>query len=363
VAADVDARPRRLRAPARRAPALLAAALAACQSSAGELSGLAKGPPLDYSVLVTGGTFREPAAADGSTFTGYGSVGDELLPIEDVVAVLRDGAVFQRTTFDGEKAHRTDVLTHLQGRGSDPALLAFLQQTRDEGHDLLLVIERLQDGPIDGQGINGRWPVTLATWFLLGVGMFIPDHTFESRARLSYSLRDLQTGRVVHDQLLFAQPVDLSLVERGSFLGILLSIIVPPFWVANDDESVTLGVREVTARRLLLQLASELKSESTRQKLRDNAVAAISLAGGTRLRIDAQESISAVRLRLEGRPWTGSAALDFERELLASLRRVDARFAYEAELPPDLAGRTAQVLVGTLTGRVASVTLAVGARR
>jgi hypothetical protein len=367
--------PRRRAGTRRLAAAPLAAALlaaAACQSPASELSSLSQRPPLDYAVMVSGGAFLQHAAAAGpgtfstaeaappDTAPGRGAVDDRARPVEplgidEVLNVLRAGAVFQRVEVDDD-AHRHELLRKLQDRAADQDLLAFLQRTRDAGFDLLLVVEQLQDNPIDAQGINGRWPVTLATWLLLGVGAFIPDHTFESGATLRVTMRDLQTGAVLFESRSLAGPIDLSLVERSNAWGLLLSLIVPPFWVHDDVDNVSRGVRDVTARRLLLSLARELKSEPTRQRLRERAVAAMGLGNGRRLTVDAAESLSAVRLR------PGRGALDFAtaeqwgRELLATMHRDGERFVYEAELPRSLPGGIVQVLVSTITGSVSSAT-------
>ncbi|MBM3961083.1 MAG: hypothetical protein FJ306_04170, partial [Planctomycetes bacterium] len=165
-------------------------------------------------------------------------------------------------------------------------MAAYLQQARRDGHDYVLVVERLQDGPVEAQGTNGRWPVTFVTWILLGIGMFNPDQTFESRATLRVTLRDLAAGRTLHDPLLFAGPIDLSLVERTDVWGVLESIVVPPFLVGDDEENVRAAVRATTERRLLSSLVRELKSGAMRQRLRERAAAGIALAvddGGRRI--------------------------------------------------------------------------------
>ncbi len=345
-----------------------------CQSPAAELSGLAQLPPLDYSVLVTGGAFLQPSVgAEPGTFAAIGAPsraatgvdGDEVEPlrIDDVLDVLRQGAVFRGMAADADLAHRREVLHQLHAKGADPGLLEFLQASRDRGFDLLLVVEQLQDGPIDAHGINGRWPVTLATWLLLGVGAFIPDHTFESGATLRVTVRDLQTGRILFESLTPAGPVDLSLVERSNALGLLLSLVVPPFWVHDDADNVARGMREVTERRLLLSLARELKSEPTRQRLRERAAAALVMLGPRRLSIEAMESVTAVRLRPASGELDDASERAFERTLLETMRRDAGKFVYEAELPAALGGGDVQVLVATITGAVSSATLAVAAQQ
>lgn len=348
------------------APALglaLAFALAGCQTAGPELSGIAELPPLDYSVLVTGGAFLRPSPGTGTaTFAPGFEADSEPLPIEELLAVLRAGAVFHRVAADPDEEHRRAIQRAFAAGGVSPDLQRYLQRARDEGFDLLLVVEQVQDGEIEAQGINARWPVTLATWLLLGVGMFIPDHTFESRATLRVTLRDLQTGRVVHDPLLPAVLVDLSMVERTDFLGVVSSIVVPPFWVHDDVESVQRGVRETTVRRLLLSLVRDLKSEPVRVRLRERAIAAITLEDRV-LAIDAAENVAAVRLRPAGAPLPPAAAERFERTLLESLRGEGGRYRLRAELPRELGPGPVQVLVGTITGNVTSGTFVLGGGR
>jgi hypothetical protein len=355
----------------RRGAAVAAAALAAaCASTADELRGLAAEPPLDYAVLVTGGAFLTTGGTRAGTFApppvpagpdgAPPGAAHEPFPIEDVLAVLRQGAVFQHVQADADAARRHAVLDQLRAGGA-PELRRFLTAARDDGFDLLLVVEELQDGPIEGQGVNGRWPVTFATWILLGIGLVIPDHTFESRATLRVSVRDLQTGAVLYDPVLGGGPIELSLTERSDVLGLLLSILVPPFWVGSDDANVGLAVREITQRRLLLSLARDLKSEPVRQRLRERAAAGLQLdvrKDGAWLAVDAAESLSAVRLRRAGGALPPDDVDAFERTLLASMQQSGGRFAYRAALPASAtaAGGRLQVLVGTIRGAVTSAT-------
>ncbi|MBK8098515.1 MAG: hypothetical protein IPK26_15505 [Planctomycetes bacterium] len=341
-------------------PLLSMLALAsACVSPAGELRGLAADPPLEYSVLVTGQVVGSSSAH--GTFAA--PEGQPPMTTADLVQVLRAGRVFLQAAEDDDPAHRQAVLAQLASPQPSPELLAFLQQARDRGHDLLLVLEQLEDGPVDAQGVNERWPITLATWLLLGVGAFIPDHTFESRATLRVTLRDLQTGRIVHDPRVVGGPVDLSLIERTDFLGLVASLIVPPFWVHDDAAAARAEVRHVTARRLLLSLARDLKSAPVRQRLRERlpVIELVRTEGATVLRIDVDEALARVQLRRQGRALDPALGEPLERELLASVAREGSRFVYRAPLQVPVAGGPLQVLIGTIAGNVASVTLAVEA--
>ena len=193
--------------------------------------------------------------------------------------------------------------------------------------------------------------------------MLIPDRTFESLATLRVTLRDLQNGRTLHERYLDAVPIDLSLVERSDFLGILLSILVPPFWVGDDPEAVRLAVRDTTRRRLLMSLAREFKSASLRQRLRELVPADLVLeerTEGAVVTVRARESLAIARLRGEG---IDDANADvFARTLLGSLRVEGTQYVYTAPLPGSASGRQVQVLVGTVRGGVASATFVPGPR-
>ncbi|MFN7669141.1 MAG: hypothetical protein ACK53T_20340 [Planctomycetota bacterium] len=359
--------------------------LGACATPTADVRDFAGQPPLDCAVLVVGGAFVSGGAEPGGTFVAaagtdaaprgaaeQGAVArDEAppddapaaLPIEDIVGALAKGSVFQRVVLEPDAARRAAIGRRLRAGAVDDEVFAYLQQARRDGHDYVLVVERLQDGPIEGQGTNGRWPVTFATWILLGVGMFIPDRTFESRATLRVTLRDLESGRTLHDPLLFAGPVDLSLVERTDLVGLLTSIVVPPFFVGDDEAAVRAAVRTTTERRLLSSLVRELKSGALRQRLRERAPAEITVAteaDGFRVVVRAAESLGSVRLRGDGVLTAAAAA--WERDLLAAVRPDGRGFRYEAMLPLALAGNRVQVLAATLRGDVASATFALEQR-
>jgi hypothetical protein len=352
----------------RRCLFLLAVLLpAACQAPGADVSSLAALPPLDGAVMVTGGAFLTDATglpAANALLTFDGSPGTEAIALGDLLAVMRDGVVFRGMAVDPDPSHRRQVLERLkpEGAGDDQALRDYLQQTRDQGYDWLLVVEQLQNGVIEGQGINGRWPLTLSFWFLVGLGCLIPDHTFESRATLHVTLRDLQTGRVIHDLLLPAGPVDLSLVERGSLLSLLVMLVIPPFWISNDDDSVRSTVRDFTERRLLVSLARELKGPAVRQRLRERSTAVLEVVrrdGRPWLLVDARESLSLVQVRQQGQTLQGPQAAALQAALLASLQREESgRFRYEAPLELPLQSGTFQVLLGTIAGNVVSATFA-----
>lgn len=342
---------------------------AACATPTEDVRDYAGQPPLDCAVLVVGGAFLDVGDEPGGTFADPAAESSPpaddavALPIEDIVGALAKGSVFQRVVLEPDVARRAAIGRRLRAGEVDDETLAYLQQARRDGHDYLLVVERLQDGPIEGQGTNGRWPVTFVTWILLGVGMFIPDQTFESRATLRVTLRELASGRTLHDPLLFAGPIELSLVERGDLLGVLASILVPPFLVPDDEATVRAAVRATTERRLLSSLVRELKGGAVRQRLREGAPAEITLAAvddGFRVVVRAADSLGSARLRGDG--LLADVAAAWERELLAGVRPDGRGFRYEATLPTALAGNRVQVLAATLRGDVASATFALERR-
>jgi hypothetical protein len=361
-----------------RGPALaLALWTAGCASTAAtDVAGIADQEPLPYSVLLTGGAFVEDPAGGGElagptteTFGGPapGTAGGlhEPLALPQLVRALQSGRVFARTVLDTGRdpvgrarlaAHRADLPL------DDPEVRAVLAEARAAGHDFIVVVRRLVDGPIEDYGINDRWPLTVSLWFLVGLGMFIPDHTFESRATLQAAVFEVQTGRLVHRAVGAAGPIELSLVSRGDAFGLAQSILVPPFWVASDAASLADEVRLVTAQRLVSALARQLKSAACRQDLLERSRASIRLAeprggGGRGVRVRSAERLGAAALRIDGEALSDAEVERFTSRLLRSERPTpDGGFEYGADLPRPGTGRYVQVLVRTVAGEVASVT-------
>ena len=339
--------------------------LGSCAST-DDLQGVAQRPPINRAVLVSGGAFLKPAVGAGSTFTRStdGAVADssdgslEAIPFEAIVDVLERGRVFQRVVADSDAGRRRELRRHLDDRDEAAGVSAFLRQAREDGFDLLVLIEELRDGPVETQGTNNRWPVTLATWVLLGVGVFIPDRTFESRATLRVSLRELETGLEIGDLVLDSGPIELALAERTDLLGLLYSIILPPFWVGDDSATVKASVRATTKQRLLLSLARDLKSQVFRRRLDDLAAADIQLVespDGLRVVVQSRESLSVVRL--EGAGYQDQFVIEaFGVDLVNSRALQGTRFQYSALLPPASVAGVFQIRVGTLRGGVASAT-------
>jgi hypothetical protein len=340
----------------------LLAMATACVAPADDVGGLAALPPLDGSVLVTGGAFLVGEPADG-VFGSTSAPGAEAIAMAAIAEELQASAVFHDLRVETDAARRARIADALRAGVVDAEVVAYLQAARLAGHDYLLVVEGLQDAPIEAQGTNGRWPVTFATWILLGVGAFIPDRTFETRATLRVTLRDLQSGRALHDPLLVTGPVELSLVERTDALGLIQSILVPPSLVGDDPAAVRTAVRDIVERRLLSSLARDLKSAALRQRLRERAAADVALVadgGAPRIVVRSASALGSARLVAAG--LQADAAAAFAQALLASERVEGAGFRYEAELPATARGARVQALVATVGGEVASATFAPGGR-
>ena len=347
---------------------LLALALlfAACRGPAApEYPELASTPPLACSVLVTGGAFVAPPRAGATparrprTFSNDGvevfaleAVGDALARARACVRVEVD----KRAVADRRGIAAADWLLPAQRTSLDD----LLQSARAAGHDCLLIVERIDDGPVEAHGVNGQWPITLTTWLLVGLGALIPDHVYEPRVSLRAALRDVQDGQLLQELVIGPGSVDLSLLQRTGAWGWVQSIIVPPFWVGDDDARVVGRVRDVAVQRLIVGVAQRLKSVDVADRLLRSSPAQVDLrrAGNDlTLGLDAREAVSFVRLRLDEQTCEGEAFAEFHRRLLGSRRGDGARLLYGAPLPALRAGTRLQVLVQTVTGRVGSTTI------
>jgi len=190
--------------------------------------------------------------------------------------------------------------------------------------------------------------------------MVIPDHTFESQATLHMSLRDVQTGAIVYNKVLSGGVIDLSLIGRSDCLGLLISVIVPPFWVADDDAKLEARIRELTSAQMLESMSAQLKSLDVRSAVdrASPAVLEVTQNGNSlAIHVSVVESLSLVRMRGDGTPMRGVDVDAFEQRLMSSVRQDDDRLVYDAEFVPSWPIMTLQLLVQTVSGRVASATM------
>ncbi|MEZ5965352.1 MAG: hypothetical protein R3F56_16080 [Planctomycetota bacterium] len=343
----------------------LVSLVSACRSPEGaDLSFLADRPALPCSVLLTGGAFLRDGgveAGDGSKGRTFSTASDEAFALAAVGDLLVRARVFVRTETDARSSAERQALAGASAAqvGDVPAFDGVLRQARADGHDYLLVLERLDDGPVQALGVNGQWPITLSTWLLVGLGALIPDHGYESRASLRASLRDVHDGHAVQELVIGASTVDLSLLERSGVWGWIQSILVPPFWVGDDDERVVQSVRVVVEQRLMIGLAQRLKSVDVADRLTRRQPAAIEVQrgrdGSLGLDVTARESVSFLRLRVDDEVVAGDAFDGFHRAFLGSRLPAGDALRYHASLPRLPAGDRLQVLVQTITGRVGSV--------
>ncbi len=346
--------------------------LTACASAPhADISALAEQDPLPYSVLVTGGAFVESEGVPGTngdvlarTFQDPGDDG-EGIALDALTKTLAAARVFTvQTTHSADAALRRKLAAYQGEEAMQEAdLQAVLEQARRDGHDFLLVVTKIQDGDVRARGINDRWPFTLGAW-LLALGSFIPDRTYESTARLHASLRDVRSGRLVFGPTVSEPgPVDLTMFDRCSLGGFVESILVPPFWTSVDSQKVVREVREVSVQRLRIALARKMKSADVRDRLRNFGPAKIDVSGSrhaVRIVLDSSEAVSFLRIRLDLETLVGPAVQGFEERLLASEQRREGRFQYTGKLAGPFRGRLLQVLVQTVTGSVASKTMDLG---
>lgn len=339
-----------------------AAILGGCAAGpTADISALAEQEPLPYSVLVTGGAFVEaPELATGGVLArtfGDSEEAAEAISLRKLTDTLRAARVF---VTQGRHDASTVLRRQIGNRKvSDKDMKAVLAAARARGYDFLLVVEKIQDGAVQEKGINDRWPFTLGAW-LFAMGWFIPDRTYESRARLHASLRDVRSGRVAYQTVAVPGPVNLNLLERASAWGYVQSILVPPFWTSVNNEKIVGEMRLVSVARLPVSLAAELKSADARDRLDNFGPARISVRkvrGGLQVSIEADEALSFVRLRLDLQPVAGTEVDGFQARLLASVQETGGRFSYSALLGERLRGKVLQVLVQTVTAAVASKSL------
>lgn len=342
--------------------------------SRSDLADLARETPLPYSVLVTGGAFVETPQPNGEqtgeqwTFHRVLSEGAsddrpaEAFALDDVARTLREGRVFVRVELDDSPPEfRRTLANQTQPFGTEqPELLHFLADARDEGHDLLLVIEKVQDGPIQYRGVNGQWPITALTWLLVGLGVLIPDHSYESQASLHVALRDVVTGDTLDERILTGGPANLSLVQRTGFVGLLESIIVPPFWVGDTQADVQESIRGIASARLVVSLAHQLKSIDAQARLASQLPAKLTVTrenGVVRLTVTSRAALSEIALRVDGTPLPPEEIAAVRTALLQSGEVADDTWHYAVDLPPRARGERLQILVQTVAGRATSMTI------
>ncbi|MCB9917483.1 MAG: hypothetical protein H6832_03680 [Planctomycetes bacterium] len=251
-------------------------------TSARDANRLAQLPPLPFRLAVVGGAFLPPDERDQTpdsasdiesvarlSIRTFGPEVAEPIPFDRVVEMLVRGRAATRVV---RLSDRTDEERQRLALGDAAALELARRASAEAEADLMLVIEGLRDGPVQSLGVTGQWPITTVAWLLAGIGLFVPDHRFESKAKLRASLVDVATGRALSARLIVVPgTLDLSLVDRSDFVGILTSILVPPSLVGNDVEKVVRAVRDDGADRIVLGLLAKLKDPELLDALRTDA--------------------------------------------------------------------------------------------
>ncbi len=331
-----------------------------------ELSSLAEKPPLPYSVLITGGGFVLPQSSQavqgpyGATYSSADRRG-EAFELRRLREILNDTNVFVATALDPTAADQRRIYADLEAELTPSArvdLAALQRRARRAGHDCILVVESILDGPIEARGINDRWPYTLAAW-LFALGALIPDRTYESRARLRISIRDVYSGRRVFPPIVVEPgPIDLNMFERCGFWGFLQSVIVPPFFTSMDPETITGSVSILSIDRILISAVRRLKSAEVQDKLDSGGPATIRVvrAGPEwKITVTSREPISAVALQVDGTPIAVPVSDAFGSRLLGSRHAVAQGYEYNATCRVP-GGSRLQVLVQTDAARISSIT-------
>ncbi|HHI80312.1 MAG TPA: hypothetical protein ENK02_10060 [Planctomycetes bacterium] len=352
---------------------LLSGLLASC-AGGGVLSleELAAEPPLPYRLGIDGGGFLlrggagrvEPGGRILASTLFDGKKGSEVIPFERLLDNFRRGRLASSLVVlaEGDPAARAKV-ARTRGPGAD--LEALRARARKRGCDLLLVIEGVEDAPVLNHGVNGQWPIASLGWLLIGLGMFVPDHDFEVPVRFKASLRDVYSGKVLQSIVVTPGPFSLSLFQRGSLLGLITSIIVPPPLVGSDPEVVVTKLRRESRRRLILRMLARLKDPQTDESLKRNLPLRLDLLPGRRgevsVAIRGRQEVLALRFSLDGKPLPGS------RQKAAALLATEKREAGQVSYARVLGGLPRRGLlrvhVRDLAGNQVSGSLDLGGRR
>ncbi|MFQ5503957.1 MAG: hypothetical protein ACE5F1_04065 [Planctomycetota bacterium] len=351
------------------------------QSCAGtavpDLERLALLPPLPHRVVLSGGAILDVEQRDAPG-EGVGSpsvLSDKTYPkgiaepisfarLEDV---LRRARVASRLiVFRDMKPPAREAVAISAAKDQQDQKAAFERmrnRAEEDDADLLLVIEGLRDAPVVDLGRNGQWPVSSIAWLLVGLGMFIPDHRFESSVALSASLWDVHSGSRIARVRVSPGSVDLSLLERTDFLGILESIIIPPTLVGSSSEEVVEHVRHESDRRLLLGLAARLKAPEMRQRLLNN-LSGLALTELQNHRVlvqtESPQEVQSIAVQIDGATWEDSRVDVFRKSFFASERRLSRRdflLDYRAQIVVPEHVSEFRVILQTVAGQKASTTI------
>ena len=333
---------------------------------------LAAEPPLPYRLGIDGGGFLlttaggqvEPGGRILASTLFDGENGSEVIPFSRLLDSFRRGRLASSLVILAAKDPRQRA--KVARAGAKAASLETLRgRARREGCDLLLVIEGVEDAPVLNHGVNGQWPIASLGWLLIGLGMFVPDHDFEVAVRFKASLRDVYTGKVLQSIVVTPGPFSLSLFQRGSILGLITSIIVPPPLVGSDPEVVVRKLQKESRHRLILRMLARLKDPQTDESLKRNVPIRLDLLqarrGEVSIVIRGRQEVLALGLTLDGKP------LGESRKQVAALLATEKREAGLVSYARVLSGLPARGLlrvhVRDLAGNQVSASLDLRSRR
>lgn len=338
---------------------------------------LAELPPLPYRVAVVGGAFvpegergavgrkpEEQGQGFEELWTRSFSTGvSEPIAFGRVLAVLQRGRMATRTlSFAASARDEREALS----AGDAAAIEVARSRAEAVDADLMLVLEGVRDGPVQYLGVTAQWPITTVAWLLAGIGLFIPDHRFQSRAKLRASILDVHSGQRLLSQWSFSTvPIELSLLDRSDFLGIASSIIIPPTLVSSDVETVVSAVRKDAVERLVLELLARLKDIDTLDALRAEMPTRVELARrgrGVEVSLRSRQELQGVVVQTfdasgARRELDPSLSERFVSTLLSSARIESGRFVYGARFDWREADAEFRVIVEDVAGRRASASV------
>ncbi len=352
---------------------ILLLALGSC-TGGGVLSieNLATEPPLPYRLGIDGGGFLLPGGGGrvepgGRILASHlfdGADGSEVISFARLLDSFRRGRLASSMVVFSEKDSKGRAkVARAATKTALPETL--LQRARLEACDLLLVIEGVEDAPVLNHGVNGQWPISSLGWLLLGLGMFVPDHDFEVAVRFKASLRDVHTGKVLQSIVVTPGPFSLSLFQRGSVLGLISSIIVPPPLVGSDPDAVVRKLQKESRRRLILRMLARLKDPQTDESLKRNVPIRLDLLqarrGEVSVVIRGRQEVLALRFTVDGKPLAEGRKK--AASLLATEKREGGRVTYARVLNGLPRRGLLRVEVRDLAGNRVSGSLDLGHRR
>ncbi len=123
--------------------------------------------------------------------------------------------------------------------------------------------------PMDYQhgGVSEGWWAAGGLWLVTWIGgLFVDDSCYSVEVEIAY---DLRAGKDSAEPLgevssgYGGDDVDLAFFDRNDFfsVGTLMSLILPPFWTVDEDETTRQSLQDGVARRAAVKLAEYVKRD------------------------------------------------------------------------------------------------------